>query len=289
VGDVLLTRGKLAEAKTLLEQALAGYRLIGDRSGVALAMVDLGQIALQKADLSVARSNYEQAVAIATQTADKSATAYGLVGLGDVLMDQDHLAEARKKYEMALQLRKEVGEKQAILQTRVALARLSIEEGHAQDAEPEARECLSQLHQEQLPDDEIGAGIVLADAMLNQSKNADAKKELDALRPLEEKTLNRELQFRFSLEFAKLLLAERDFGSSRTLLDQVSKDAAGGGFSSLVWEAQMADAKVQGEGGDAAGATRQLKLVEARERNAGFLLLARKADAATRIWANSVK
>ena len=48
----------------------------------------------------------------------------------------------------------------------------------------------------------------------------------------------------------------------------------------------MALAKVQGEGGDAAGATHRLKLVEARERNAGFLLLARKADATTRMWAN---
>ena len=177
VGDVLLTLGNLPESRTLLEQALAGYRLIGDRSGVALAMVDLGQIALQKADLSAARSNYEQAVTIASQTADKSATAYGLAGLGDVLMDQDQLAAGRKKYEMALQLRKEVGEKQAILQTRVALARLAIEEGNAQDAEPELRQCLNLLHLEHFPDDEIGAGLVLADALLYLSKNANAKKE----------------------------------------------------------------------------------------------------------------
>ena len=76
--------------------------------------------------------------------------------------------------------------------TRLVLARLAIEEGQAQDAVPEARECFNQLHQEQLPDDEIGADLVLADALLNLSKNADAKKELVALRPVELKTQNRD-------------------------------------------------------------------------------------------------
>jgi len=289
VGDVLLTRGKLDEARKLLQQAMAGYMLTGDRAGVALDLVDLGQIDLQKGDLQGARSNYEKAITTATQSADKSATAYGLAGLGDVFVEQDQLAAARKQYEMALKLRRETGEKQAILQTRVALARLAIEEGHAQDTEPETRECLNQLHQQQLPDDEIGAGLVLADALLDLSKNGDAKKELDALRPLEEKTLNRELQFRFSLEFARVLLEERELGSSRTLLDQVSKDADAGGFTSLTWEAQTVLAKVQGESGDVPGATRQLKLVEARERSAGFLLLARKADTTVRRWANPGK
>jgi len=289
VGDVLLTRGKLDEARELLQHAMAGYMLTGDRAGVALAMVDLGQIDLQKGDLPAARSNYEKAVTTATQTADKSATAYGLAGLGDVFVEQDQLAAARKQYEMALKLRRETGEKQAILQTRVALARVGIEEGHAQDAEPEARECLNQLHQQQLPDDEIGAGLVLADALLNLSKNVDAKNELVALRPVEEKTQSRVLQLRFSLEFARVLLAERDLNASRTLLNTISNEAEAAGFVGLAWEAKMGLSRVQEEDGDVAGATRQLKLVEAQERSAGFQLLARKANAATRLWANSAK
>jgi DNA-binding winged helix-turn-helix (wHTH) protein/tetratricopeptide (TPR) repeat protein len=287
VGDVLLTRGKLDEARKLLEQAMAGYLLTGDRAGVALAMVDLGQIDLQKGDLPAAGSNYEKAVTTATQGDDKSATAYGLAGLGDVFVEQDRLAAARKQYEMALKLRKEIGEKQTILQTRVALARLAIEEGHAQDAEPEARECFNQLHQQQLPDDEIGAGLVLADALLSLSRNVDAKNGLVALRPVEEKTQNRELQLRFSLEFARVLPAEPDLNASRTLLDSVAKEAEAGGFASLAWEAKTVLAKLQGEGGDVGGATKQLQLIEVRERSAGFLLLARKTHATTRLWGNS--
>jgi len=279
VGDVLLARGKLAEARELLKQALAGYELIGDRSGTALAMVDLGEIAMQRADLPTAKSNYERALAIGTETDDKSATAYALSGLGDVFMEQDQLAAARGQYEMALRLRKDIGEKQAILQTRVALARLAIEEGHARDAEPEARECRDQFHQDQLLDDELGAGLVLVGALLDESKNEQAKQEMVTLRPLEEKTENREMQLRFSIEFPRVLLAEHDLPASRILLDQVSKQAEASGFSGLQWEAQMVQARAQGEAGDLAGATKQLNALKAMARTAGLLLLARKAGA----------
>ena len=159
----------------------------------------------------------------------------------------------------------------------LALARLAIEEGHAQDAEPEARECLNQLRQQQLPDDEIGAGLVLADALLNLSKNVDAKKELVVLRPVQGKTQNRELQLRFSLEFARVLPAEPDLNASRTLLGSVAKEAEAGGFASLDWEAKTVLAMLQGEGGDVAGATKQLKLIEVRVRYAGLPSASRPA------------
>jgi tetratricopeptide (TPR) repeat protein len=287
VGDVLLARGKLVEAQKLLEQALAGYKLDGDRSGMALAMVDLGEIAMQRADLSTARSNYEHALAIGTQTGDKSATAYGLSGLGDVFMELDQLAAARGQYEMALRLRKDIGEKETILQTRVALARLAIEEGHARDAEQEARRCRDQFHQDQLLDNELGAGLVLAGALLDESKSDEAMRETVALRPLEEKTENRELQLRFSLELARTLAAEHELRSSRTLLDTVSREADALGFTGLAWRAQTALASMQGETEDKGRAIRELKQLEARERNVGLQLQARKADAASRLLAGS--
>jgi DNA-binding winged helix-turn-helix (wHTH) protein/tetratricopeptide (TPR) repeat protein len=277
VGDVLLTRGKLAEARELLQQAIAGYKLVGDRSGTALAMVDLGEIALQGANLPIAKANYEQALAIGTQTGDKSVAAYGLFGLGEVLMAQDQLTAARGQYEMARKLRKDIGEKQAILQTRVALARLAIEEGHPKDAESEARECRNQFHQDQLIDDELSAGLVLVGALLDESKDGQAKQEMVALRHLDEKTGSREMQLRFSIEFARILLAEHDLPASRILLDKASKQAEASGFSSLQWEAQIVRARVQLEAGDLAGATKQLNALKARARTAGLLLLARKA------------
>ncbi|HEX4032070.1 MAG TPA: tetratricopeptide repeat protein [Terracidiphilus sp.] len=289
VGDVLLTRGKLAQAEELLQQALAADRLIGDLSGAALAMADLGEIALQRADLPNAKRNFEQALANSTKIGDKSAAAYGLSGLGDVFMEQDQLAAARGQHEMALRLRSDIGEKETILQSRVALAKLAIEEGHAKDAESEARRCRDELHREQFLDDELGTGLVLVSAMLDQSKDTDAKREVLALRPLEEKTQDRELQLRYSLELAQTLAAEHDLGSSQTLLDTVSREATASGFAGLAWEAQTALASVQGSAGDRIGAIKQLKILQARAQNAGLQLRARKADAAATLLADPGK
>jgi ATP/maltotriose-dependent transcriptional regulator MalT len=147
-------------------------------------MVDLGEIRSRKAEMSSARSNFERAIAMGSQIGDKSTTAYGLMGLGDVEMEQDQLALARKKYESAFKLRTDLGEKQTILQTRVALARLAIEEGHPEQAEPELRQCQDQLYQAQSFDDELAADLVLAEALLDQAKNADARNEIFVLRPL---------------------------------------------------------------------------------------------------------
>lgn len=286
VGDVLLTRGKLEEAQKLLRQASTDYELTGDRSGMALVTVDLGEIALQKADLSAARSSYQRATAIGTQIGDKSVTAYGLAGLGDVLMQQDQLAMARKQYETALNLREYLGEKQTILQTRVALAQLAIEQGHPEAAETELRNCLDPLHQAQLFDDELGARLLLTDALLDQMKHPDAGTEIVAMRPLAEKTQNRELQLRFSVEFARVMLAENDLPSARNQLDTVVRAAEASGFIDLAWNAQIIAAEVQGKTGDSASAMHELKLLASRARSAGLLLRARKADTTAKTMAN---
>jgi tetratricopeptide (TPR) repeat protein len=278
VGDVLLARGKLPEARELLLQAIAGYKVVGDRSGVALAKVDLGQVALYKADLADAQSNYEQALAIGMQAGDKSATAYGLAGLGEVLMERDQLPLSREKYEAALKLRNEIGEKETILQSRVTLARLGIEEGHAADAERDARACRDEFHKSRRLDDEIEAGLVLTNALLAQSRIDEVTTVLAQLRPLEEKTENRELSLRFSLEQGRILLAKHDPRSARALENMVSKSAALSGYVEIMQEAQMILADIQAESGDRTGASKQLSLLEVRERNAGLLLLARKTN-----------
>jgi eukaryotic-like serine/threonine-protein kinase len=279
VGDVLLTRGRLVEAHKLLEQAIAGYELVDDRSGIALAKADLGLIALQRADLSEAQANYEKAFSTGTQAGDKSAFAYGLAGLGEVAMKRDRLPEARAKYEAALKLRKEIGAKESVLQTRVALGQLAIEEGNAADAEGEARICADEFDKAEMRDDELDAGLMLTSALREQGKTVEAKSELGKLRPLEEATGNRELSLRFSLELGRILLAEHDLRSARTLAEMVTKTAESSGAKEISWEAQLVLSEVQMASGDTVGASRQMKLQEVRARNAGLLLLASKTRA----------
>jgi DNA-binding winged helix-turn-helix (wHTH) protein/tetratricopeptide (TPR) repeat protein len=285
VGGVLLARGKLAEAQKMLEQAVAGYRLTGDRSGMALALVDLGEIAVSQANLPAANTDYEQSVALGHGAGDNSAVAYGLSGLGDVLAEQDQLPAARKEYENALKLRQDIGENQTILETRTSLARLSLEEGHAREAESQIRQCRDQLRQQQFLDDELEADLVLVDALLEQSKVEDAKREVLALHPLEVKTQQFELQLRSSLELARTFAADHDLRSSRRLLETASREAEASGYARLAWETQTALASVEGKAGDIAGAIERLKKLEASERKAGLVMQVRKTRTAAKLLA----
>jgi hypothetical protein len=99
------------------------------------------------------------------------------------------------------------------------------------------------------------------------------------LRPLQEKTENRELSLRFSLELGRILPAEHDLRSAHTLVELVSKSSESSGSTEMAREAQMALAEIQESSGDTSGALKQLNLLEARERSAGLLLLARKTRA----------
>jgi tetratricopeptide (TPR) repeat protein len=275
---VMLTGGRLAEAQALLKQANSSYRQIGDLPGVALVLADLGEIALQRANLPEARKDYEAAVAAGLRAGDKSSTAYGVAGLGDVFLQQDQLAEARGQYGKALQLRTDIGEKQSILETTVALSRLAIEEGHAGDAEKEAAQCQSELHEEQFADDELDAGLVLVRAQLNQAKNADAQRSIDLLRPLAEKTQSRVLHLRFLLESAEMLRATHQEAASRSLLDEVAKEAEASGLATFAWEVDTLRAHAEADAGHAERAEQLSRLTEDKARHAGYRLLARHAQ-----------
>jgi hypothetical protein len=129
----------------------------------------------------------------------------------------------------------------------------------------------------------------LTDALLAQSKTDEAKTEMAELRPIEAKTENRSLGLRFSLEQGRILLAGHDLRSSRTLVETVLKASSSLGYAEIMQEAQAILADVQSESGDKVGASRQLSLLEMRERNAGFLLLAKKTNAIQMKIANAGK
>jgi hypothetical protein len=95
------------------------------------------------------------------------------------------------------------------------------------------------------------------------------------------------LHLRFEVEFAQVLLAEHELRTSTALLESVSRDAEATGFVALALETQMVRAKAQAEAGDLTGATKQLKLLEARERSAGQLLRARKTNSTAKVMNNA--
>jgi DNA-binding winged helix-turn-helix (wHTH) protein/tetratricopeptide (TPR) repeat protein len=278
LADTMLMQGNLKHARKLLEQALLSYQAIEDKDGIARALVDLGEISVQAGDLATAKKNYERATAIASEIDDKSASAYSLQGLGEVLMNQGDLTASRKFYKEALELHKEVGEKQAVAETQIELDQLSIEEGRAGEVEAEIRQCKAQFHQDQQADDELTASYVLAHALLAQSKDEEARKEIDATTKLAQENENRLVRLQYDLQSARVLLSSDDPASSRSPLQKVLKGANTYGYIGVRFEALLALAELENKTGHSDAARGQLTSLKRSASRQGFGLIAHKAE-----------
>ena len=164
-------------------------------------------------------------------------------------------------------------------ETRLGLAQLSIEQGHAADAEAAARKCKEQFHQQQQADDELTASIVLTQALLAQGKQADAKTEVAASALQASKNQNRLVSLQFSLVSARVAIASDQPQLSRTLLEQVIKDAKACGFLEIQWEAMLSLAELEKKSGHVVAARTQFASLATTARKKGFDLIARKAAA----------
>ena len=272
-----LSEGNLIEAKKLLEEAIPEYQAVDDKEGVALNLNNLGDVWRQEGELDKAESSYRQAELIARKIEDKDATAYVLSGMGDAALDRGDLALSRTRYEESLQLRNQAGEKQTAAESRVSLARLAIEEGHAGDAETSARASRQQFQQDQQPDDELTASLVVIDALLAQGKHNEAEKELQATQHLGDASQNRLLRLQFELTSGRVLLASEHPEASRTVFQQVGAEAQHHGFVGLEFANDLAVAELASKTSHARDAKTRLQVLHNAANSKGFGLIARKA------------
>ncbi|HEY1676924.1 MAG TPA: tetratricopeptide repeat protein [Candidatus Sulfotelmatobacter sp.] len=280
LGDVFLLRGDLDQARQYLQQAIPNYQAIDDKQGVALILNDLGDLLRRKGELQAALTSYRQAKVMSEEIDDSSAIAYVLTGMGDLFSDEGDFAAARKSYEESLSLRTKTGAKQAAAESQLALAQLSVEEGHASDAEPAARACLQQFHQEGQADDELAAGTVLLDALLAQGKRDIAQKQAAASEPLAEKSQNQLVRLQLALALARLKLASGDVESSRKLLQRVSQSARERSLLGIEFESMLGFAQLARRTGSTASAQEQLVALEKAARAKGFGRIAAQAKSA---------
>jgi DNA-binding winged helix-turn-helix (wHTH) protein/tetratricopeptide (TPR) repeat protein len=276
--DTRLSQGNLNEARKLLQQSIPEYQAVDDKEGVVLNLNNLGDIWRQSGELDNAETAYQQAEVIARKMEDKNATAYVLSGMGDVALDRGDLALARKRYEEAFALRTEAGEKQNTAESRVSLAKVATEEGHGSDAEAPVRACIEQFQKEQQADDELTARIVLIDALLAQAKLSEAQKEMEAAKPLGNKSQNRFLRLQFELASGRVLLASDHPEASRPLFQGVAGDAHRYGFVGIEFADDLALAEFVNKTKHSSQAQMELRALQKSASSKGFGLIARKAS-----------
>jgi tetratricopeptide (TPR) repeat protein len=243
LGEIYLVSGRLRQADQFLHQAILSYQRSSDTDGVAGALVDLGQLCLHRDELSGALDNFNRSLQSAGSNGDKSVVAAALAGIGETQLQQSDVRAARVSYENAWRLRQELGEKQAIAQTELALAKIRILEGNPADAESRARRCKTQFHLEQQADDELGAGLVIVDSLIAETKMPEAVAEMSALDPIAVRTQNHVLRLRYLLQNARLAVGTGDRQTARRGTEAALRQARSEGYVDIQKEALRLQAR----------------------------------------------
>jgi predicted ATPase/DNA-binding CsgD family transcriptional regulator len=117
-----LNQGDIGRAEAPGEQCLALYRQIGDKQGMAVALLRLGVIARTKGNLAAARSLLEEALVLYREMGHTGNTPWALFHLGLLEERRGSYARARARFEESLALFRQVGDKKGMVNSLYWLA-----------------------------------------------------------------------------------------------------------------------------------------------------------------------
>jgi len=131
VSSLARQQGLAADAARACEQAVAIYRGLDDREGLAIALSQQGAIAERSGDLERAGQLLTEALAMLRATSNRERIAFTLIALGVVEHVRGDLARAAACYEESLAIGREIDDKNAIATALVNLAEVAQQTGDA--------------------------------------------------------------------------------------------------------------------------------------------------------------
>lgn len=114
-----------ADAKVHMEAARSAWMDIGDRAGVGMALMILGEIEYELGNLAVSRERAEEALVIFEAIGHDSGAAFALVRVGRVAHHRGDRVSALTAYRNALVLWAGIGERWASIKALVGLAEIA--------------------------------------------------------------------------------------------------------------------------------------------------------------------
>jgi len=136
-------QGDLAAARTLWEQALELYRPLGDRSGIARCIAELGGVAFSEGDLRAAAAAYTEARALFEELGERLRAAVALSNLAAISeLEGDHAASVGYG-ERAIAEQRELGDLDGVAVSRHNLARSRMALGQHERARDELAQAFA--------------------------------------------------------------------------------------------------------------------------------------------------
>jgi tetratricopeptide (TPR) repeat protein/predicted Ser/Thr protein kinase len=200
LGLVFEYQGRLGPAIGALQDAVKGFRDVGDRSvSMAQALNDLGGVLAKSGRGAEAPKLLEEAQGLARGLKNDGLSASILDHQGDASFYQGDVKSAKDSYQQALHLASHSSEKNVLLATKLNLAKVEIAEGHAQAAAGELRTLGQQADSLGAKYLSVDCSISLAEALIKGKDYAHAREEL-------QRTLGKSEKLGLRLENARIHL-----------------------------------------------------------------------------------
>jgi tetratricopeptide (TPR) repeat protein len=114
LGNAAAEVGDYPSASGYLEEALAIWRELGDKHGTARALISLGWAALRPGNYPLAYARLEEALTLSRELGDTRSMGFELSGLGEVALRQGNTRQATRLVGESLELRRQLGNKWGI-------------------------------------------------------------------------------------------------------------------------------------------------------------------------------
>ena len=282
IGNLLEQQGNLKHAREQYRRALSLSTEIGDKTGEASALRNLGDVLLELGNLQDSQQSYEDSLAISRATEDNSTLGDALLGMGDVLLAKGDLSGAEQKYTECLSIKQKLAEHQGIGDSEAALAALYLEQGRLSEAQARALDAVQQLKTARTPSDEAFAHVILARSLFGQNLRSEAEKALKEATKLAAKTKDARTLLNVAIVTDLFAASSGKTSEAKEGLEKTASKAADYGFYGLEMEARLGVAETQIRSGQMVVGHAHLSMIEQQCKAKGFLLLARKADAANK-------
>jgi serine/threonine protein kinase/Tfp pilus assembly protein PilF len=281
LGNLLDEMGDLPGAARADEQAMLGFRENGNKRAEATAMGNWGIVLMEQGDLAAAKTKTEGALKLQREVGYKRGVGFSFSILAEISRLQDHLDEAYKTAEQATAVRKEIGDESNGARSQKQLAQITLDQGRAADAEGLARASADASTKLQIPENQAQSNAVLAEALLAQGKIKDAQAAADHAMALGQKA-DRPSRFESVLASADVNAALGKFVDAAKEVETVRAEASRYGFLSYDLESRLRLAQLELRSGKAPAGRARLQQLQSEARNKGFLLIARKANFASK-------
>ena len=175
-------RGRLgrdtAQARALLERALAGFRALGDRAGAAHVLDDLSLAASDGGEPERAEKLVEEAVSLYSETGDRLGLTRALTNLSSYEAPRGELHAARQHVDEALRISEELRYKTGEAIGHIDLGDLLSMEGNLHAAGPELMKGLRLAREANFPSFERLALVDLSGVLAQEGKLGPAENAL---------------------------------------------------------------------------------------------------------------